>query len=283
MDSTGQLCFYGWWDWRFLTLIMISTFMDYNFGKLIGATEEKGKRRIYLILSMIMNLGFLGFFKYFNFFIDSFISMMHAFGFQPSVSMLQIMLPIGISFYTFQSLSYTIDIYRREIPVERNMLKFAAFIALFPQLVAGPIVRARDLLPQMNTDKKFDWDNFNSGLGRVLWGFFKKVAIADSLAPFVDQCWADPSKFSSSHLMVGVVFIRSRSIVISRAIRISRLAWHVLWVTVSLRTLKPLIFRKALVSSGHAGIFLFPAGCGITCIFRSAAIGKGNSIRIKIT
>lgn len=198
--------FYGWWDWRFLTLIMISTFMDYNFGKLIGATEEKHKRRTYLILSMIMNLGFLGFFKYFNFFIDSFVSMMHAFGFQPSVSTLQIMLPIGISFYTFQSLSYTIDIYRREIPVERNMLKFAAFIALFPQLVAGPIVRARDLLPQMNTDKKFDWDNFNSGLGRVLWGFFKKVAIADSLAPFVDQCWADPSKFSSSHLLVGVIF-----------------------------------------------------------------------------
>jgi len=198
--------FYGWWDWRFLSLIMISTFMDFNFGKLIGATQEPHKRKLFLIFSMIMNLGFLGFFKYFNFFIDSFVSMMHAFGFQPAVTSLQIILPIGISFYTFQSLSYTIDIYRKEIPVERNLLKFAAFIALFPQLVAGPIVRARDLLPQMNEDKKFSWDNFNSGLGRILWGFFKKVAIADSLAPFVDNCWADPTKFSSSHLMIGAVF-----------------------------------------------------------------------------
>jgi alginate O-acetyltransferase complex protein AlgI len=198
--------FYGWWDVRFLALIMISTVMDFTFGKLIGATEEKGRRRLFLIFSMIMNMGFLCYFKYFNFFIDSFITMMHSFGFQPSVTTLQIMLPIGISFYTFQSLSYTIDIYRKEIPVERNFLKFAAFIALFPQLVAGPIVRARDLLPQMDIDKKFDWDNFNSGLGRILWGFFKKVAIADSLAPFVDQCWADPTKFSSSHLLIGVIF-----------------------------------------------------------------------------
>ncbi len=198
--------FYGWWDVRFLCLIIISTFMDFNFGKLIGRTENRAQRKTYLILSMIMNLGFLACFKYFNFFIDSFVNMMHAFGLQPSVTTLQIMLPIGISFYTFQSLSYTIDIYRREIPVEKNLLKFAAFIALFPQLVAGPIVRARDLLPQMNTDKPFDWNNLNSGLGRILWGLFKKVAIADSLAPFVDQCWADPSKFSSSHLLIGVIF-----------------------------------------------------------------------------
>jgi len=198
--------FYGWWDWRFLSLIMISTFMDFNFGKLIGATENPKKRKLYLIFSMCMNLGFLCFFKYFNFFIDSFVTMMHSFGLQPSVTSLQIILPIGISFYTFQSLSYTIDIYRKEIPVERNPLKFAAFIALFPQLVAGPIVRARDLLPQMNDDKKFDWDRFNSGVDRILWGFFKKVAIADSLAPFVDQCWADPFKFTSLHLSIGVIF-----------------------------------------------------------------------------
>src|SRR5215831_2970748 len=198
--------FYGWWDWRFLSLIMISTFMDFNFGKLIGATEEPHKRKLFLIFSMIMNLGFLGFFKYFNFFVDSFVRLMHTFGLQPGVSSLQIILPIGISFYTFQSLYYTIDIYRREIPVERRILKFAAFIALFPQLVAGPIVRAKDLLPQMNEDKPFKWDNLNSGLGRILWGFFKKVAIADSLAPFVDNCWAHPTDFSSSHLLIGAIF-----------------------------------------------------------------------------
>ncbi len=198
--------FYGWWDIRFLSLIGISTLMDFNFGKLIGATDNKARRKMYLIFSMTMNLGFLCFFKYFNFFIDSFVSMMHLFGLQPSVTTLKIILPVGISFYTFQSLSYTIDIYRKEIPVERNLLKFAAFIALFPQLVAGPIVRARDLLPQMNDDKPFDWNRFNSGLGRILWGFFKKVAIADSLGPFVDQCWADPTNFGSLHLVIGVVF-----------------------------------------------------------------------------
>ncbi len=198
--------FYGWWDWRFLSLIMISTVMDFYLGSLIGQTENPRRRKQYIILSMIMNLGFLGFFKYFNFFIDSFASMLQGFGLEPSISSLNIILPVGISFYTFQSMSYTIDVYRKHIPVEKSLLKFATFIALFPQLVAGPIVRAADLLPQMDEDKKFNWDNFNSGMGRILWGFFKKVAIADSLAPFVDQCWADPFKFSSLHLSIGVVF-----------------------------------------------------------------------------
>lgn len=198
--------FYGWWDYRFLVLIVISTYMDFQLGKIIGQTSDAKRRRQMLVLSMVMNLGFLGFFKYFNFFIDSFVVMLEGFGFQPSVSTLNIILPVGISFYTFQSMSYTIDVYRREIDVEPNLLKFATFIALFPQLVAGPIVRAKDLLYQMDEDKKFTWDNFNSGLGRILWGFFKKVAIADSLAPFVDQCWADPTKFSSSHLLIGAIF-----------------------------------------------------------------------------
>ena len=198
--------FYGWWDKRFLSLIMISTLMDFSFGRLIGITEDKRKRKLYLGLSMMMNLGFLCFFKYFNFFIDSFKLMLESFGLHPSMGSLNIILPIGISFYTFQSLSYTIDIYRKEIPVENNLLKFASFIALFPQLVAGPIVRARDLLPKMNDDKPFTWENFNSGLGRILWGFFKKVAVADSLALFVDQSWEMQGRFGSMHLLIAVVF-----------------------------------------------------------------------------
>lgn len=198
--------FYGWWDWRFLSLIMISTAMDFYLGQLIGATDAPKRRKQYLALSMVMNLGFLGFFKYFNFFIESFAAMLQGFGLQPSMGTLNIILPVGISFYTFQSMSYTIDVYRKEIAVEKSLIRFATFVALFPQLVAGPIVRARDLLPQMGETKKFKWENFNSGLGRVLWGLFKKVAIADSLAPFVDQCWADPFKFSSLHLTIGVVF-----------------------------------------------------------------------------
>ncbi len=198
--------FYAWWDWRFVALILFSTYFDFEFGKIIHATNDQKKRKRFLILSMVMNLGFLGYFKYFNFFIDSYVSMVQGFGFQPSVSSLNIILPVGISFYTFQSMSYTIDIYKREIPVEKDFIKFATFIALFPQLVAGPIVRAKDLLYQMGDTKKFSWNNLNGGLGRILWGFFKKVAIADSIAPFVDQCFEDPMRFGSMHLLIGVIF-----------------------------------------------------------------------------
>ncbi|MBL7805430.1 MAG: MBOAT family protein [Saprospiraceae bacterium] len=198
--------FYGWWDWRFLSLIALSTVMDFYFGAVIGRTDDARQRRQFLAFSMVMNLGFLGVFKYLNFFIDSFAALLHGFGLSVSMSSLEIILPVGISFYTFQSMSYTIDVYRREIPVERNLLKFAAFIALFPQLVAGPIIRARDLLYQMEEDKRFDWTRLYSGLGRILWGFFKKVAVADSLAPFVDQVFNAPETFGSAHLLIGVVF-----------------------------------------------------------------------------
>ncbi len=198
--------FYGWWDWRFLSLIGFSTLMDFYFGAAISGSEDPRRRRSFLVASMVMNLGFLGVFKYFNFFIDSFSALLKSFGLSGNMGTLEIILPVGISFYTFQSMSYTIDVYRREIAVERDRLKFAAFIALFPQLVAGPIVRARDLLPQMNEDKPFEWNRFYSGLGRILWGFFKKVAIADSLAPFVDQVFKAPDSFGSAHLLIGVVF-----------------------------------------------------------------------------
>jgi alginate O-acetyltransferase complex protein AlgI len=226
--------FYGWWDWRFLSLIIFSTVMDWWFGLWITALDEPQatrqrwqhgspvlqqfgdftewalqsglSRKSVLVFSMVMNLGFLGFFKYTNFFIDSFADLVRSLGMQPSPITLQIILPVGISFYTFQSMSYTIDVYRREIRWEPSLLKFATFIALFPQLVAGPIVRASDFLFQMSEDKRFQWTTFNSGLGRVLWGFFKKVAIADSLAPFVDQVFQSPTSFSPMHLTLGVVF-----------------------------------------------------------------------------
>jgi alginate O-acetyltransferase complex protein AlgI len=226
--------FYGWWDWRFLSLIVFSTAMDWWFGQWITylddpvetqADWQRGsavqrffgrltrlaartgwRRHTVLLFSMVINLGFLGVFKYFNFFAESLVQFVGMFGLQPSWTTLNIILPVGISFYTFQSMSYTIDVYRREIPYEPSLLKFAGFIALFPQLVAGPIVRARDLLHQMNEDKAFSWRNWNSGLGRVLWGFFKKIAVADSLAPFVDQVFAAPETFSSMHLLIGVVF-----------------------------------------------------------------------------
>jgi D-alanyl-lipoteichoic acid acyltransferase DltB (MBOAT superfamily) len=226
--------FYGWWDWRFLSLILFSTVMDWWFGVWLSYLDKPAETRqsvasgskvlqwfgrlaasavrtgwsprTVLTFSMVMNLGFLGFFKYSHFFIDSFAVLIRSMGMAPSSVTLHIILPVGISFYTFQSMSYTIDVYRKEINWEPSLLKFATFIALFPQLVAGPIVRASDFLFQMNEDKRLEWARVYSGLGRVLWGFFKKVAIADSLAPFVDQVFQSPQSFSAGHLFLGVLF-----------------------------------------------------------------------------
>lgn len=226
--------FYGWWDWRFLSLIVFSTVMDWWFGLWISYRDEpeatknrwengspvlqffgqltaaaartNWSRKTILVFSMVMNLGFLGFFKYFNFFAESMATLVTSLGMTPSWTTLNIILPVGISFYTFQSMSYTIDVYRKELDWEPSLLKFATFIALFPQLVAGPIVRASDFLYQMKDDKRFDWAQFNSGMGRVLWGFFKKCAVADSIGPFADQCFAAPETFGSMHLLLGVIF-----------------------------------------------------------------------------
>ncbi|RMG85494.1 MAG: MBOAT family protein [Bacteroidetes bacterium] len=202
----GSYFFYGWWDWRFLSLIITSTFVDYYIGLRLENTEDPARRKGLLRWSILVNLGFLGFFKYFNFFIGSFEALAHSIGWEPGFNTLHIILPVGISFYTFQSMSYTIDVYYRKIPVEHDFLRFATYISFFPQLVAGPIVRARDFLPQFQTDKKFEWDRLIAGSGQVLWGFFKKVAVADSLAPFVEQCFNAPESFSSLHLLIGVVF-----------------------------------------------------------------------------
>ncbi|MEM6320959.1 MAG: MBOAT family O-acyltransferase [Bacteroidota bacterium] len=202
----GSYYFYGCWDYRFLSLIVFSTLIDYSVGLALENNDNQRRRKQLLILSMVVNLGFLAFFKYCNFFVESFQDLVLSMGMTPSFNTLHIILPVGISFYTFQSMSYTIDVYYKKIPVERSLLRFATFIAFFPQLVAGPIVRAKEFLPQFTMDKQFDWQRFNSGSGQMLWGFFKKLVVADSLAPFIDQCFAAPGTFSSLHLLVGVVF-----------------------------------------------------------------------------
>ena len=202
----GSYFFYGWWDYRFLSLVLFSTLIDYFVGlKLENEESPEGRKRL-LLTSMVVNLGFLGFFKYFNFFQESFISMMNDMGMQAHPSTLNILLPVGISFYTFQSMSYTIDVYWKKIKVERDFIRFATFISFFPQLVAGPIVRASDFLPQFQKDRTFSWQRLISGSGQMLWGFFKKIVIADSLAPFVDQCFQAPEGFSSLHLLIGIIF-----------------------------------------------------------------------------
>ena len=202
----GSYFFYGWWDWRFLVLILGSTLVDYWVGLRLNETTLPAMRKRLLTASVVVNLGVLGFFKYFNFFVESFQSLLLSIGVEPDFNTLHIILPVGISFYTFQSMSYTIDIYYKKLEPEPDLLRFATFIAFFPQLVAGPIVRAKTFLPQFRKDRSFDWDRTILGLTQILWGFFKKVAVADSLAPFVDQCFASPGSFSSIHLILGVIF-----------------------------------------------------------------------------
>lgn len=146
--------FYGWWDWRFLFLILFSTVLDFLIGLKLSKTENSLNRKLFLALSVCVNLGFLGFFKYYNFFVDNFIQVFTFFGQPFSARTLDIILPVGISFYTFQTLSYTIDVYKRKLTPTDNLISFAAFVSFFPQLVAGPIERATDLLPQFYKKKK---------------------------------------------------------------------------------------------------------------------------------
>ncbi|NJM80313.1 MAG: MBOAT family protein, partial [Flavobacterium sp.] len=171
--------FYGWWDWRFLFLIAFSSFLDYGIGIALSKTEKENKRKQLLYLSVIVNLGFLGFFKYYNFFIENFKAAFTFFGHEMNASSLQIILPVGISFYTFQTLSYTIDVYRKQLEPAKDIVSFLAFVSFFPQLVAGPIERATNLLPQFYTKRKFEYNNAVNGLRQILWGFFKKLVIAD--------------------------------------------------------------------------------------------------------
>jgi len=175
--------FYGWWDWRFLSLIVFSTLVDFTVGKLLGKEESTSKRKTYLWISIIVNLGFLGFFKYYNFFLDSFVSAYSFFGKEIRINSLNIILPVGISFYTFQTLSYTIDVYRKKLEPTKDIIAFSAFVSFFPQLVAGPIERASNLLPQFHIKRKFNYKQAVEGGELILWGLFKKIVIADSLAP----------------------------------------------------------------------------------------------------
>lgn len=178
--------FYGWWDWRFLSLIFISSISDFVIGFFLGKEENQIKRKILLYLSLLINLGFLGFFKYYNFFSDSLIEVFSQVGIQLHQSSLNIILPVGISFYTFQTLSYTIDIYRKKIEPTTQIISFFAFVSFFPQLVAGPIERASKLLPQFQKARKFDAMKAKDGMRQILTGLIKKVVIADTLAIQVD-------------------------------------------------------------------------------------------------
>lgn len=197
--------FYGWWDWRFLSLIIISSTVDYFVGLAMQREQEQLKRKLLLMTSLVVNLGLLGFFKYFNFFAESFASAFSFFGVGFEASRLNIVLPVGISFYTFQTLSYTIDVYRRKLEPTKDAIDFFAFVSFFPQLVAGPIERATNLLPQFHKQREFDHSNAVDGARQILWGLFKKIVIADNCAIFVNMVFADHAAYSGSTLLLAAV------------------------------------------------------------------------------
>jgi D-alanyl-lipoteichoic acid acyltransferase DltB (MBOAT superfamily) len=199
----ASYCFYGWWDPRFLILIFFSSSIDFFLGRAIFRQEVQAKRKFLLGTCIFLNLGILGFFKYYNFFIDSFSNILGEVGFNVHPSTLKIILPVGVSFYTFQSLSYSIDVFRKKIKPTNDFISFMTFVSFFPQLVAGPIERASHLLPQFLVTRRFDSGQIISGLRFILYGLFKKMVIADRLAYFVDQVYSSPSQHGGIELIVA--------------------------------------------------------------------------------
>ncbi len=197
--------FYGWWDWRFLSLIIFSSIVDYTIGLQMFRSDHQKKRKLLLFISLIVNLGFLGVFKYYNFFIDGFNAMLDVAGMQVNMMSLNIILPVGISFYTFQTLSYTIDIYRKKLEPTKDILEFFTYVSFFPQLVAGPIERATNLLPQFKIARQFNYEKAVDGTKQILWGFFKKVVIADSCAPIVNDIFTNYQELSPIMLILGAI------------------------------------------------------------------------------
>jgi len=199
--------FYGWWDYRFLSLIILSTIVDYVIGLNISNQSSKNNQKILLWCSVLFNLGVLGFFKYYNFFIESWIDLFSSIGYEiNSVWTLNIILPVGISFYTFQTMSYTIDIFKGKLNPTKDFVSFAAFVSFFPQLVAGPIERATNLLPQILNKREFKYEQGVQGLKLIFWGLFKKVVIADTLAPVVNDIFENYQDFGGVTLWLGAIY-----------------------------------------------------------------------------
>ena len=198
--------FYGWWDWRFLFLLFFTTTLDFFVAKQVGKAASRRLKRNWLLVSIIANLSVLGFFKYFNFFVGSFAVVLEKVGFQANVPSLRIILPVGISFYTFQAMSYVIDVYRGKVGPARNWITYSTYVSFFPQLLAGPIGRGADLLPQFSTERKFDYEAGIDGARQILWGLFKKVAIADQLAMLVEKAYANPAHAPGPMLLCATYF-----------------------------------------------------------------------------
>lgn len=198
--------FYGWWDWHFLLLIAFSSAIDFFISNQLSVSNSKIQRKILLWLSIGVNLGMLGFFKYANFFIESFEHLLNSLGMQANYTSLQIILPVGISFYTFQTLSYTLDVYAKKMEPTRDPIAFFAYVSFFPQLVAGPIERASNLLPQFFKKRVFDYGKAKDASRQILWGFFKKMVIADTCASHANFIFENHNELQASVLVLGVIY-----------------------------------------------------------------------------
>jgi alginate O-acetyltransferase complex protein AlgI len=198
--------FYGAWSWKFLLLLIASTIIDYACGLLISRASDPGRKRLIMLASVTANLLFLATFKYLGFFVREAAELLESLGFQANLPVLEIVLPVGISFYTFQTIGYVVDVYRGKVPAERNLLDYALYVSFFPQLVAGPIERAGHLLPQFKRERRWNQPGFESGLQLAVWGLFKKMVIADNLAPFVDGVYGDPDAYAGRALVTATVF-----------------------------------------------------------------------------
>jgi alginate O-acetyltransferase complex protein AlgI len=197
--------FYGWWSWKFLLLLIFTSVFDFFIGLGIGKVQTQKSKKNLLIASIVLNLAVLGFFKYYNFFVTSFADAFTLFGKNLNIITLNIVLPVGISFYTFQSMSYTIDVYRGELKATNDIISFLAYISFFPQLVAGPIERATNLLPQFQKKREFNYEQANDGMRQILWGLFKKSVLADNIAIPVNDIYANYPNYSGSTLLLGVI------------------------------------------------------------------------------
>jgi alginate O-acetyltransferase complex protein AlgI len=198
--------FYGWWDYRFLFLLIFSTLLDYFTGLQMGKAQDRKSKKVWFWLSIAVNLGFLAFFKYYNFFIASFSDLISSFGFKANPWTLRIILPVGISFYTFHGMSYVIDIYYDRIKPTKNFIDYALFVSFFPLLVAGPIERATHLLPQIQRERNFNYRLAVDGLRQILWGLFKKIVIADNCATYANDVFNQTPGENGSTLLLGAFF-----------------------------------------------------------------------------
>jgi D-alanyl-lipoteichoic acid acyltransferase DltB (MBOAT superfamily) len=204
--AIASFVFYGWWDWRFLGLLFISLLVDYYSGIWIETANTRKKSKTILIISLLINIGILFTFKYFNFFAASLVQLLDLVGWKADFVTLNVILPVGISFYTFQSMSYTIDVYRKKLPACKSIVDYSAYISFFPQLVAGPIERATNLLPQFASTRQFDYQHSVTGMQLILWGLFKKVVLADSCSEIVNVVFDNYNTLNGTVLLSGALF-----------------------------------------------------------------------------